>query len=276
MTPPQKIIRLVINKTIVPKQPKRGGRKGYGAVLIVRLLVYSVLVGIFTNMGLKRHLEKHRNSIARVLGFKAIPHRTSIGRWKRKYHMLVFQTLNHLGDLIQSIIPTVIEVVDSTELEDPSDPDARKGKTSKGWFEGFKVHIGINQLRIPLRAVFTSGNKHDSPQLPYLLVVCLYLLGDAGYDSKENRKRVRDVGGIPVIDRNPRNTGKKYKRPWLLKKFRYLVEQFNSLLKNEALNRYWWKVKGFSRKATLVYSAIVAIQVMAIDALLVEIKVYLA
>jgi len=32
---------------------------------------------------------------------------------------------------VQLIIPTIIEIVDSTPLEDPSDPDARKGKNSK-------------------------------------------------------------------------------------------------------------------------------------------------
>ena len=122
-------------------------------------------------------------------------------------------------------------------------------------------------MKIPVRAVFTTGNKHDSPMLPYLLVMCIFLLGDAGYDSKENRRKVREAGGIPVIDRNPRNTRKRYKRPWLLKRFRYLVEQFNSLLK-EILQRYWEKVKGFDRKATLVYSTVIAIQVMVIDALL--------
>ncbi|RLI89260.1 MAG: hypothetical protein DRO62_02005 [Candidatus Altiarchaeales archaeon] len=46
------------NKSIVPEQPRRRGRRGYGTVLIVRLLVYSVLVGI-SNRGLRTHLEKH-------------------------------------------------------------------------------------------------------------------------------------------------------------------------------------------------------------------------
>ena len=47
--------------------------------------------------------------------------------------------------------------------------------------------------------------------------------------------------------------------------------QFKKVLRNvkrEILQRYWEKVKGFDRKATLVYSTVVAIQVMAIDALL--------
>lgn len=271
MIPPQEIIRLVINKTIVPKQSKkRRGRKGYEIVLIARLLVYSVLVGIFSNNGLRKHLEKHRSSVAKVLGFKTeVPHRTTISRWKRKYKDEMLQVINSIGDLVQLLVPTVLEIADSTPLEDPSDPDARKGKTSKGWFKGFKVHVGVNQMRIPLRAVFTTGNKHDSPQLKKLLVQCEFLLGDAGYDSRENRDKVDRVGGIPVIDKNPRNSGEKYKRPWLLKKLRYLIEQFNSLLKVEILTgKYWTKVKGFARKATLVYSAIIAIQVMAINALL--------
>jgi len=38
----------------------------------------------------------------------------------------------------------------------------------------------------------------------------------------------------------------------------------------EVLQRYWEKVKGFDRKATLVYSAVVTIQVMAINAVLME------
>jgi hypothetical protein len=71
---------------------------------------------------------------------------------------------------------------------------------------------------------------------------------------------VRGGGGMPLIDRNPRNSGREYKRPKLLKKFRYLIEQVNSLFKIEVLKGYWTKVQGFARKATLIYSAIIAIQ----------------
>jgi len=82
--------------------------------------------------------------------------------------------------------------VDSAPLEDPSDPEANKWKNSQGWFEGFKIHVEINQLKIPLRAVFTTGNKYDSPRLKKLLIVCQ--LGDAEYDSKANDKGVKEVG----------------------------------------------------------------------------------
>ena len=65
----QEIIRLVINKATIPKQPNQRGREGYGVVLIVKLLVYSVLIGIFSNRRLKTHLKEHKR-VARVLGFK--------------------------------------------------------------------------------------------------------------------------------------------------------------------------------------------------------------
>ncbi|HDH41222.1 MAG TPA: hypothetical protein ENG12_02295 [Candidatus Altiarchaeales archaeon] len=91
--------------------------------------MYSVLAGM-SNRGLRTHLEKHGMDVARVLGFKTIPHRTTISRWRKK-HVLMSQIVNCAGDLIQLIIPTIMEIVDSTPLEDPSDPDARKGKNSK-------------------------------------------------------------------------------------------------------------------------------------------------
>jgi len=52
IAPPQGIIRLIINKFIVPRS---------------------------TDNGLSRHLRKHPR-IAKGLGFKIIPHRTTIGK----------------------------------------------------------------------------------------------------------------------------------------------------------------------------------------------------
>ena len=52
------------------------------------------------------------------------------------------QVVNCVGDLPQLVIQTLMEIVDSTPLEDPGDPDARKGKTSKGWVPS---HFQIRQ-----------------------------------------------------------------------------------------------------------------------------------
>lgn len=99
----------------------------------------------------------------------------------------------------------------------------------------------------------------------------LFLLADKGYDSKKNTEICKRNGITPVIARNKRRSKLKPKRPRyyiLLKKFRYLIEQSNSLLKKEILQGYWIKVKGFNRKAALVYSGIIVIQVMGINTLI--------
>lgn len=47
----QEIIRLIINKSIVPKQPKRRGRKGYSVMLAVRILVYTLIGKVLNDKG---------------------------------------------------------------------------------------------------------------------------------------------------------------------------------------------------------------------------------
>lgn len=83
-----RVIRTVINKSIVPKQKKQRGRKGYGNLLIIRLLVFAVLIEIFSNRGLRTYLEQHK-TIRKILGFKTMPHRTTISRWKKKKYKLL-------------------------------------------------------------------------------------------------------------------------------------------------------------------------------------------
>lgn len=265
------VIRTIVNKIIVPQRPKQRGRKGYGNLLIARLLVYVIVTRIFSNKGMKTHLENNTN-YAKILGFKTIPHRTTISRWKKK-HELLFQVINNLGNLVQLLIAATLQIADSTPIPDDKDPDAKKGKTSKGWFTGFKAHVLINQLGIPIRAVLTTGNVYDSTQLPNLIegLKSLFLIGDKGHDSKYNRKFARKQGMVPIIPRNRRRSKRKPRKPRyyiLYKHFKYLVEQSNSLLKKEMLKGYWVKVRGFERKATFVYSGIIAIQLIAINALI--------
>jgi len=73
------LARLVVNKTIVP-ECKRRGRKGYGRLPALKLLVYALLVGIDKDETLEKHLERNRG-VAKALGFKrSIPDRTMISR----------------------------------------------------------------------------------------------------------------------------------------------------------------------------------------------------
>lgn len=68
------------------------------------------------------------------------------------------------------LVYATLLVTDSTPIPDSKDSDAKKGKTGRGWFIGFKVHKIINQLKIPLRAIFTTGNRYDGPILRQRLI----------------------------------------------------------------------------------------------------------
>lgn len=257
----------IVNKEIVPEQTGKG-RKGYGMLTRIRVLVYQQAKRIHSDKGLIRHL-KNNNDVRKALRLKFVPHRTQISRWRKKYWQILKIVFEKVGNILKLLINTKILIVDSTPLEDKNDPDARWGFYSRGWFKGFKIHVSVNQLGIPTRAEITTGNRYDSPFFPELIkdMECDYVLGDAGYDSKRNREIAETQRVIPLIARNPRRSNKKYKTPTLLKKKRYLVEQFNSLLK-ELLNECWQQWVGLSSKRGVVYAALISIQVVVISGLL--------
>jgi hypothetical protein len=261
-----KVVREIINKANCPSRPKQPGNPGYPWYQVIRLLVYAMLKGIFSNKGLVTHLRKHPD-VVRTLGLKSIPHRITIGRWKKQWWLLI-TVIVKLSNLIQLLVPTDRLVMDSAPIPDSKDPDARIGFYSRGPFIGFKIHWSVNQLGMPIRAMFAKGNRHDSVFAKLLLVKAKHVLGDSAYDSTDIRESIISIGEIPVIARNPRNSGKVYPTPRMLKRHRYIIEQTNSLLKTQILNEKWYRIKGFERKATFVLTGVMAIQVMAVDALL--------
>ena len=185
-------VRLFVNKTMVSEGLRRRGNPGYQRLQAVRLLVYAKLRGIETDKGLVRHLKKGRWAL-KALGFKRVPHRTTVGRWWRRYAELLKEIFEMLAELLQHPLPCRLLVVDSTPLEDRRDPEGRWGYTSRGPFKGFKLHVAVNQEGLPLRALVTPGNRYDSP-FPTTLIQGLKperVVADAGYYSKENRLAVK-------------------------------------------------------------------------------------
>ncbi len=261
------LARLVVNKTIVQERKGRG-RKGYGRQPAVRLLVYAQLVGIHKDKRLVKHLRKNPG-VAKALGLKGIPNRTTIGRWKKGLEHVAREAFEKLAGVVATLVQTELSVVDSTPLEDWRDPEAEWGFYSRGPFKGFKVHVSVDQLGLPRKALITPGNEHDSPFMPELIAgqKAKFVLGDAGYDAESNRKACRDIGAKPCIATNPRRSGKRRYTPPLCKRKRHIVEQFNSRLK-ELLNNCWRWFKGLAKKTTVVYSALIAMLAIALQALL--------
>ncbi len=86
-------------------------------------------------------------------------------------------------------------------------------KNAKGYTEtwnGFKLHIDVNDCGLPLSAVLTSASVHDSQVAIPLMkltsgkVAYCYDLMDAAYDAAQIWEQSRELGHVPIIDRNPR------------------------------------------------------------------------
>ena len=263
------LVRVFMNKTVVSNEVRRRGNPGYPRLQAVRLLVYAKLRGIGTDKGLIRHLKKNRQA-ARALGFKRVPHRTTVGRWWRRYAEFLREVFEMLAKLLQHPLPCRLLVVDSTPLEDRRDPEGRWGYTSRGPFKGFKLHAAVNQKGLPLKALVTPGNRYDSPFLPLLIqdLKPEHVVADAGYDSKENRLAVRKAGATAVIARNPRRKGRGGVRSCLSRGHQYLVEQFNSLVKDQILKGCWKHVKGLAKKAGQVYAGLLSLHAIAFKAVI--------
>jgi IS5 family transposase len=157
------------------------------------------------------------------------------------------------------------------------DSEASWGKSSRGWFKGFKLHTSVNQQGLPLRAKVTPANCYDSPILPDIAwdLKATYLLADAGYDSKLNRQVAKSVGAVAVIAKNRRKSGKnksknKVKAMYseLLRAKRYLVEQFNGHFKANLLKDCYLRPKGLAKKSAMVYAALISYVAEGLRALL--------
>ena len=265
------VVRLFVNKAIVPAEPKRRGNPGYGRVKALRVLVYARLKGLDNDTRVIEHLKKH-TWIAKTLGLVTVPDRTTVGRWWRRYLSILEETFISIVDMLELIEPTKAVIVDSTPLVDLYDMEARWGHTGRGKFRGFKLHAAVNQLGLPLRALVTPGNCYDSPFLPKLIedLEANYVLADAGYCSKRNIKAVRDMGAVPVIADNPRKKGKsrKIEPSELLRKRRYVIEQFNGHVKGNVLGDCWVRPKGLIKKAAMVLAGLISYDAEAIRSLI--------
>jgi hypothetical protein len=87
--------------------------------------------------------------------------------------------------------------------------DARRGKTSVGWFYGFKLHLVVNDRGELLAFCLTPGNVDDRRPVPRL-VRRLFgeLFGDRGYISQDLATRLFLTQGLRLITtlrRNMRN-----------------------------------------------------------------------
>jgi len=131
-------------------------------------------------------------------------------------------------------------------------------QNSKGnrevWIGG-KLHISVVDGDIPITAIYSGANVHDSSvALPLIQettkkVNYLYDLQDAGYDADIIREFSEQNGHSPIIDINPKNSKKLKEKIELQedekKKFKYLglpefsdIHHYNQRSMVERVNAY--------------------------------------
>ena len=111
---------------------------------------------------------------------------------------------------------------------------AARGKTSMGWFYGFKLHVIVNEHGDLLDFCLTPGNIDDRKPLPDLLKrIVGQVFGDKGYLSAKLRDALREQGIalITTLRRNMTPTLMTLQERLLLRK-RSIIETINDQLKN--------------------------------------------
>lgn len=111
---------------------------------------------------------------------------------------------------------------------------AARGKTTKGWFFGLKLHLIINEKGELINVALTRGNTDDRTPVPKLTEKFAGLLcGDKGYISKSLFAQLYDKGVklVTGIKKNMKNCLMDMHEKMILRK-RSLIETVFSYLKN--------------------------------------------
>jgi len=123
---------------------------------------------------------------------KEFPHLVSYPRFVALIPHMIGPLLAYLQTCYGAC--TGISFIDSTSLE-VCDPkrisqhrvfavDARRGKSSMGWFFGFKLHLAVNDQGELLACCLTPGNVDDRKPVPSMVKTLRgKLFGDRGYIS---------------------------------------------------------------------------------------------
>lgn len=140
---------------------------------------------------------------------------------------------------------TGLSFIDSTALAVCKNPriqqhkvfavDAARGKTSVGWFYGFKLHLVVNDRGELLAFCLTPGNVDDRRPVPRL-VKRLFgrLFGDRGYISQELAEQLLVTQGVRLITKLRKNMHNRLLTvaDKLLLRKRAIIESIVDQLKN--------------------------------------------
>ena len=142
------------------------------------------------------------------LGRESVPDATTLLKFRHllEAHQIGAAMFAEIGKLLQAngmklsggtiVDATLIAAPPSTKnAAGERDPEMRQSKKGNQWHFGMKLHIGVDsQSGLIHSASVTSGNVHDSQELPNLLhgeETRLY--GDSAYRGKNQREQLKGL-----------------------------------------------------------------------------------
>lgn len=111
---------------------------------------------------------------------------------------------------------------------------ARRGKTSTGWFYGFKIHLVVSDTGEILAWQITLGNVDDRKPVPHMTRrVWGKLFGDKGYISQKLTDLLEEAN-VQLITKVKKNMKNKFVNLFdrLMLRKRAIIESINDQLKN--------------------------------------------
>jgi Transposase DDE domain len=173
---------------------------------------------------------------------KEFPHLVSYPRFVALIPHMMLPLLAYLQTRYGAC--TGISFIDSTSLEvcDPKRisghrvfaADAKRGKTSMGWFFGFKLHLAVNDCGDLLACCLTPGNIDDRTPVPQMVKRLRgKLFGDRGYISAPLIQLLFEQG-LHLITRLRKNMKNRliHLSDKLLVRKRVIIESIIDQLKN--------------------------------------------
>lgn len=112
---------------------------------------------------------------------------------------------------------------------------AARGKTSVGWFYGYKLHLVVSETGDLLNITLTPGNTDDrKPVVDLLSILSGKVFADRGYVSKKLAKELLEAFNIEFFAKPRRNMKNKLMKltDKLLTRKRSIVETIIDQLKN--------------------------------------------
>lgn len=188
------------------------------------------------------------------------------GRPKKEEVVAPKEPSNLEKQLVQSVEESL------SELNQDAAWGVKKNSQGKvnAW-KGYKLHLDVTDVGIPITAVLTGANVHDSQlaipmeKIAESKCIHLYSLMDAAYDAEHIHNYITGKGRVPVIDENKRRKEKIGFDP--AKKERYkirsTVERCNSHLKDWLFGQAIY-VKGHSKVMSHLMFGILALTAMKI------------